>query len=263
MHDSLYARARRGELPDVLPHDEIAILATANARSPWGQMKEDGEEAPPVRYRIALETLILCGDLAYTHKEEGLLAYWYDPCVTNEPGDNAPVTGWGTRYYLTREDVKAVYLELGEIGDGLRIWLRLPVAVSKQKRQLSKETIRKDCPEWLRKKLRPLNLLQRIKQGATKTEGRKVVFGVEITAQEIVMALELLEVIPEGKNRRTMSAAVREFYQEEVEDWAARHTAEAGTARALVSWYKAGEALAGEASDAQATTQRQQIKPVP
>lgn len=128
--DSLYALAGKNLLPDALPHDEVALLATVTLSSPWG------EEHPAPNARLiatSLETLVAMGVLVPAHTQhQAVLNRGFCHCLS---GEILPANEHGqTRHFLSRSSVKGVLGELGAVGAGLALWLNTGVAKNDNKK---------------------------------------------------------------------------------------------------------------------------------
>lgn len=147
-------------------------------------------------------------------------------------------------------------------GSGLHKWcgaisVAAPSPVDKPSQS---GVIKKDCPEWFKSILRSTQFLDRVLKGAAAAATDKVLVpGKDFSASAVVQALEKLGVIPKDKNRKTMQAAVREFYN--TYKWESR-AAGKEKADSLVEHYRRGEAIAKQVSDAKASQARTGVRTV-
>lgn len=112
--------------------------------------------------------------------------------------------------------------------------------------------IKKACPKWLHRKLRQMDFLNCVAEGA-KDQGKVLVPGTDFSAASIFEALLRLNAIPADADRKTTCAGIREFYNEL--KWRSRAKGD-GMVDDLVAFYRAGEAIAKAAGDSKAQDTR-------
>lgn len=123
MHDSIFARAKRGDLPQALSIAEICRLATATLQAPHGQY------APGDALAIALRRLVALGLVVPERTETVILAA--RPLASF--GGRAIATGGGhsLEHFIRAADLRPHLGDLGEVGPLLTGWIMQGVAAPK------------------------------------------------------------------------------------------------------------------------------------
>lgn len=121
MHDSLFARAKRGDLPHELHFEDIARLSSASLDAQNGQCPND---APLLR---RLYGLLGAGLLVPVRSEQVPAPGRVFGSFGGQRVGAAPTTT--TRHFVRAEDLRAHLADLGEVGPLLANWIGAPRAV--------------------------------------------------------------------------------------------------------------------------------------
>ena len=123
MHDSIFARAKRGDLPQALSIAEICRLATASLQAPHGQY------APGDALAVALRRLVALELIAPERTETVTLA----ARPLGSFGGQVIATGGGPslEHFIRAADLRPHLGDLGEVGPLLTDWAMQGVAAPK------------------------------------------------------------------------------------------------------------------------------------
>lgn len=123
MNDSIFARAKRGDLPQALSIAEICRLATSTLQAPHGRY------APGDALAVALRRLVDSGLLTPERTETVTLAA--RPLASF--GGRAIATGGGhsLEHFIRAADLRPHLEDLGEVGPLLAAWIMQGVAALK------------------------------------------------------------------------------------------------------------------------------------
>lgn len=127
--ESLFARAKRGTLPDVLSLADVVRLALCSAENPFGSGDDN-------RLRSTLHNLIACGLVVPVRSEEveargtPLFGVMGSAGVrwTVTPSRKVPV------HYVHRDSLRPHLSDLGDVGPYLREWLGDVSSAEKQRK---------------------------------------------------------------------------------------------------------------------------------
>jgi hypothetical protein len=115
MQDSIYARAKRGDLPHELPLEDITRLSSASLETPAGLMSN----ADPLYLR--LRQLVHTGLLTPTKTEEVPAPVRVLASFGRRPVTTAPTMR--TVYYVRAADLRPFLADLGQVGPLLTAWV--------------------------------------------------------------------------------------------------------------------------------------------
>lgn len=115
MQDTLYARAKRGDLPSALSIPDVCRLSTASLSCPLGRYSPGDDLALRLRQLVALGEIVPDRSEPVQHK--GM--------VLGSLGGQAVVTGGGMHMepVISAASLRAVLVDLGEIGPLLAGWI--------------------------------------------------------------------------------------------------------------------------------------------
>lgn len=127
--ESIFARARRSTLSDVLSLDDVVRLDRCSAENPFGSGNDN-------RLSSSLHNLIKCGLVVPVRSEE--VEVRGTPLFGVMGSDRVRWTATpsckGTAHYVHRDTLRPHLSDLGDVGPYLRKWLGAGAPVEKQRK---------------------------------------------------------------------------------------------------------------------------------
>lgn len=115
MQDSIFSRAKRGDLPAALSIPDICRLSTASLDCPLGRYSHDDDLALRLRQLVALGEIMSDRSEPVQHKGMVLGSFGGSPMTTS--------ISTYMEHYVTAESLRAVLAELGAVGPMLLAWI--------------------------------------------------------------------------------------------------------------------------------------------